>query len=251
MAESEGAAEQSSPKVSEGMNLKALVIGGTGATGKSLIGELLSAKNFAKVIALGRRNATVPEQYNVDQAEAEKEGRLVQVTVDFETLTKESVAEHFQDGDVFFNTFGTQRNKAGSAEAFFKIDHDYPMKCIKIAKECGVKHVSVVTSNYAKADSRLLYLKTKGQIEEDCKKLEFERVSIIRPGLLGRGPDAKMSEKFFGFFFKAIQVTDIAKAMRIDAENVAKTLKSGETSGMEKCRIFFNADVWNMIKDVE
>lgn len=44
MAESEGAAEQSSPKVSEGMNLKALVIGGTGAIGKSLIGELLSAK---------------------------------------------------------------------------------------------------------------------------------------------------------------------------------------------------------------
>ena len=35
--------------------------------------------------------------------------------VDFETLTKDSVGEHFQDGDVFFNTMGTTRKVAGSA----------------------------------------------------------------------------------------------------------------------------------------
>ena len=33
------------------------------------------------MIVLGRRNATVPEEYNVKQVEAESEGRLVQVTV--------------------------------------------------------------------------------------------------------------------------------------------------------------------------
>ena len=35
--------------------------------------------------------------------------------VDFETLTKDSIGEHFQDGDVFFNAMGTTRKQAGSA----------------------------------------------------------------------------------------------------------------------------------------
>ncbi|CAB4031242.1 Hypothetical predicted protein, partial [Paramuricea clavata] len=79
MAESEGAA--ASEDSEQTMNLKALVIGGTGAVGKCLVGELLSSKNFSKVVVLGRRNAAVPEEYNVNQSEAESEGRLVQVTV--------------------------------------------------------------------------------------------------------------------------------------------------------------------------
>jgi hypothetical protein len=42
MAESEGAA--ASEDSEQTMNLKALVIGGTGAVGKCLVGELLSSK---------------------------------------------------------------------------------------------------------------------------------------------------------------------------------------------------------------
>ena len=36
------------------------------------------------------------------------------------------------------------------------------------------------------------------QNEEDCKKLNFDHLSIFRPGLLGRGQDARMAEKFYG-----------------------------------------------------
>jgi hypothetical protein len=36
------------------------------------------------------------------------------------------------------------------------------------------------------------------QIEEDCKKLNFDHLSIFRPGLLGRGEDARFVEKVFG-----------------------------------------------------
>ena len=42
MAESEGASAVAEDK--QGMNLKALVIGGTGAVGRCLVGELLSSK---------------------------------------------------------------------------------------------------------------------------------------------------------------------------------------------------------------
>ena len=36
------------------------------------------------------------------------------------------------------------------------------------------------------------------EIEEDCKKLNFDRLSIFRPGLLGRGQDARFLEKAVG-----------------------------------------------------
>ena len=49
-------------------------------------------------------------------------------------------------------------------EAFYRIDHDYPMKCVEIAKECGVKHMSLLTSIGAKASSWFLYTRTKGQV---------------------------------------------------------------------------------------
>ena len=36
------------------------------------------------------------------------------------------------------------------------------------------------------------------QIEEDCRKLNFDYLSIFRPGLLGRGGDARLVEKLYG-----------------------------------------------------
>ena len=38
------------------------------------------------------------------------------------------------------------------------------MKCVEIAKECGVKHMSLLTSSGANANSWFLYIKTKGQV---------------------------------------------------------------------------------------
>ena len=45
------------------------------------------------------------------------------------------------------------------------------------------------------------------QIEEDCKKSNFDHLSIFRPGLLERGQDARFVERLYGkyrtrFFLK-------------------------------------------------
>ena len=54
---------------------------------------------------------------------------------------------------------------------------------------------------------------------------------------------------FSGIFLKAIQVSDVAKGMRIDAEQVAKKLRSSEAGKDEKEKMCFNADIWNLIKN--
>lgn len=245
----EGEATAPSQEEQSTMSLRAVVIGGTGATGKCLVGELLSSKNFSKVTVLGRRNVTVPENYNVNQAEAESEGRLVQVTVDFETLTKDTVGEHFKEKDVLFNTMGTTKAAAGSAAAFVRIDHGYPMKCIEIAKDSGVPHMSLLTSSGAKSNSMLLYLQTKGKLEEDTKKLNFKHLSIFQPGALERGGPISVSVKIAGLFFGRMPVSEVAKGMRLDAEQVAKNNKSSDESKEPQVKVFSHDAIKKLCKE--
>ena len=47
-------------------------------------------------------------------------------------------------------------------------------------------HCSLLTGAGAKANSWFLYMKTKGELEEDTKKERFEYTSIFHPGLLDR-----------------------------------------------------------------
>ena len=54
---------------------------------------------------------------------------------------------------------------------------------------------------------------------------------------------------FPGVFSKAILVSDVAKGMRTDAEEVAKKLKSSEAGNDEKEKMYFNEDIWSMIKN--
>lgn len=230
------------------LNMRAVVIGGTGAVGKCLVGELINSKNFSKIVVLGRRSTTVPKTYNIDQSAAESEGRLVQVTVDFETLDKESVGEHFQEKDVFFTTLGTTRAHAGSAAAFVHIDHGYTMKCAEIAKDCGISHMSLLTSQGSNANSMFLYMQTKGKIEEDSKKLNFDYLSIFRPGFLNRGVEKRWVETIAAWFVKGICVSDVAKSMRIEAENVVKN-RSKEENKEPEVKLYTNKEINDMCKE--
>lgn len=65
-----------------------------------------------------------------------------------------------------------------------------------------------------------LYCKTKGEIEETLKKMEFENLSIFHPGLLlNRDNDQRLGEKILKYFpIPKIEAKDMAKAMRIETE---------------------------------
>ncbi|GEM80687.1 NAD-dependent epimerase/dehydratase family protein [Vibrio superstes] len=79
---------------------------------------------------------------------------------------------------------GTTKKQAGSNEALYRIDHDLVISFAKTMKSLGVKRLGVVSSYGAKADSPSHYLKCKGEMERDLRKLGFERLVIARPGPL-------------------------------------------------------------------
>ena len=70
---------------------------------------------------------------------------------------------------------------------FYKVDYEYTLNIAKKAEEAGATSVSLVSAVGANKNSESFYLKTKGDLEEEIKKLHFETINIFQPGhLAGR-----------------------------------------------------------------
>ncbi|KAK9839307.1 hypothetical protein WJX81_006888 [Elliptochloris bilobata] len=198
------------------MGKRAVVVGATGAVGSALVSQLLASPAWAHVTTVGRRAGPPPPS---DLAH-----KLAQTVVNMDALVAEG-APAFAGADVAFCTLGTKRRIAGSAEGYIKVDLTYVAEAAKAAKAAGVRHFSLVTSKGASTWlpashfvglHPLLYLHTKGRAEEAVKAQGFERVSILRPGVLQRTAAAPA-----GGLLPSIKVADVARAMVADAERPA------------------------------
>jgi uncharacterized protein YbjT (DUF2867 family) len=86
--------------------------------------------------------------------------------------------------DVVASALGTTIRQAGSQGAFRAVDHDLLLAVAKAARDAGARHFITVSSVGASAISASFYLRTKGEVEEALGAMGFERVDILRPGLL-------------------------------------------------------------------
>lgn len=144
--------------------LNIIIAGASGLIGSKLLEKLLANSNLAHVVSLGRR-----------KLEFEHE-RLHQELVDFEQL------DQTYDADIAFCCLGTTIKKAGSQEAFQKVDHHF---VVNFAKSLGSKTTLVVISaKSADAMSSIFYNKVKGEMESELKSLGLGKLIIVRPSLL-------------------------------------------------------------------
>ena len=90
------------------VDMKALVLGATGAIGKDLVGQLLQDDTFDRVDIFVRREVKIPS------------AKLVAHVVDFDH--PEQWADKLT-GDVLFSTLGTTIKAAGSQKAQWKVDY--------------------------------------------------------------------------------------------------------------------------------
>lgn len=102
-------------------------------------------------------------------------------------------------------------------EPFMHIDHDYNVNAAKIAKEMGISHYGLLSAFNAKPTSYFTYPRCKGLIEQDIHNMNFDTLSIFKPGLLNRGSMARLNEKISMWLIPSIPVAVVAKAMRIQA----------------------------------
>lgn len=185
----------------------AIVLGSTGLIGKEITNQLLNNTNYSKVIILVRskQNTSHP--------------KLEQIVFDFNNPNEAAI-----QSDDLFCCLGTTIKKAGTKEAFYKVDYDYVVNTAKIAKANGIKQFAVISSMGASETSGIFYNKTKGQMENAVKAISFTSTYIIRPSmLLGKREEFRLGEMIGKAFmtvlsflipkkYKAIYDLQVAKA---------------------------------------
>src|SRR5205085_9625313 len=91
---------------------------------------------------------------------------------------------HRLGGDVAISALGTTWRAAGSEAAFRAVDFTMVVDFATAAREAGVPRMIAVSSVGADAGSRAFYLRVKGEMEAALSALGFDRLDIVRPGLL-------------------------------------------------------------------
>ena len=159
----------------------AIVIGATGLVGAELVQQLLKDSRFDKVKVFVRRSMKIINN--------KLEERIV--NFDQPDSLKKDVT-----GDVLYSAMGTTLKAAGGKDAQYKIDYTYQYQVAKIAANNNVEEYVLVSAAGSSVDSKIFYSRMKGELERDVKKLPFDTIHIIRPGMLaGERREARSGEK--------------------------------------------------------
>jgi uncharacterized protein YbjT (DUF2867 family) len=128
--------------------------------------------------------------------------------------------------DAAVSALGTTMRKAGSRAAFRAVDHDMVVAFARAAAEAGVRRMVTVSSVGADPGAANFYLRTKGEMEVELEALGFERLDILRPGLLRgqRGGDRRLGERLGIAFSPVVNLFlrgSLDRFAAIDADRVA------------------------------
>lgn len=158
---------------------KIILAGATGLTG-SLLLPILSAQNHDVTIITRRACDALPA--DVEQ--------LIAAPQEWPEIIS---AKHFDAG---ISCLGSTIKKAGSKEAFRKIDFELLRDFAASAQQAGAQHFLTISSFMADSSASSFYMKTKGEAEDALQAMAFERLDIIQPGLL-KGPrqEFRMGER--------------------------------------------------------
>jgi len=198
---------------------RALVVGSTGLVGGEVV-NLLASKEIP-VRSLCRSDISSPNPF------------VENIKVNFDRL--DEYKENFKEVDDVYICLGTTISKAGSKEAFEKVDIEFCFETAKLALEAGAKNLSLITSMGADPGSSNFYLRTKGIIEDKISQLDFQSLSIHRPGLLiGIRKEMRLAELIGQKIHPAVNLLllgNLSKFRCIKVETLAKAMIN--CSGLE------------------
>ena len=199
------------------MSNTSLVIGSTGLVGKKLIFEL--AKKESEVIAISRRPIiNLPKNVSL-------------LNINFDDFLKNG---NLPSCDHIYICLGTTIKKAGSQNEFKKVDFDYCISFARKARRAGATKISLISSVGASPFTKNFYLKTKGEVEEEIKKIDFQVINIFRPSLLlGRRDESRFLEKIgqnLSSFINLFLIGSFRKYRSIKASNIAYCMANYQQS---------------------
>ena len=191
----------------------ALVFGSSGLIGGHLLNQLIKDTNYSKIKLFVR---LVPEF---------SDPKVEIIKTDFNSL--ENHKEDIKGDDCFFCIGTTKKNSPDKSE-YRRVELDVPKQIAQIAKSNSLNSFVFVSSGYADPKSSGDYLKFKGLVEEELKRLSFNKLGIMRPSfLIGDRKEKRLGEKLGIFVFKLLSplfLGPLKKMKPIHSKKVAKAM---------------------------
>ena len=191
----------------------ALVFGSSGLIGGHLLDQLMKNDNYNKIKLFVRSEIIINEP------------KIEIIKTSFNDLDN-----HKKDikGDDCFFCIGTTKQNSPDKNEYQKVELEIPKKIAEIAKANLVNSFIFISSIYANPKSSGDYVKFKGLVEEELKKLKFSNLGILRPSfLMGDRKENRVGEKIGVLTFRLLSpllLGPLKKMKPINSEKVANAM---------------------------
>jgi uncharacterized protein YbjT (DUF2867 family) len=191
----------------------ALLFGASGLVGGHVLNQLISNNNYSKIKLFVRTSIDISDP------------KIEIIQTDFNNL--ENHREDIKGDDCFF-CIGTTKQNSPDKNEYRRVELEVPKQIAQIAKSNSVNSFVFISSGYADPKSSGDYLKFKGEVEEELKRLNFQKLGIMRPSfLLGDRKEKRIGEKIGIFVFKLLSplfLGPLKKMKPIHSATVAKAM---------------------------
>ncbi|MDA7636268.1 NAD(P)H-binding protein [Candidatus Pelagibacter sp.] len=213
----------------------ALLFGSSGLVGGHLLNQLINDNKYSKIKLFIRKDPEISDP------------KVEVIKTNFNNLQNHK--EDIKGDDCFF-CIGTTKQNSPDKNEYRRVELDMPKEIAQIAKLNSVNSFVFVSSGYADPKSSGDYLKFKGEVEEELKKLNFPKLGIMRPSfLLGDRKEKRIGEKIGIFIFKLLSplfLGPIKKMKPIHSATVAKAMIRTANENLEK-NIFESNEIAELV----
>jgi uncharacterized protein YbjT (DUF2867 family) len=147
------------------------MIGATGAVGSACARALMARHDLGRLTTLGRRLVA-----------GLTGDRVVQHVVNIGETT--AYRALLPGHTAAICTLGVGQPSAVSREEFIRIDKNAVLAFARAAKDAGIRHFELLSSVGVDSRSRSFYLRTKGELVDELRRLQFSRLSVFCPSMI-------------------------------------------------------------------
>lgn len=152
-------------------SLSVVMLGATGAVGGEALKALLTMTQVERLSLLGRKLLS-----------GISDERVSQHTIDiFDASSYQGLLPAYTTA---ICTLGVGEPSKISKEDFIKIDKIAVLDFAKACKNEGVRHFQLLASVAISSSSSSFYLRIKGELVDELKALDFERLSVFQPSMI-------------------------------------------------------------------
>jgi uncharacterized protein YbjT (DUF2867 family) len=214
------------------MSNVAVIAGASGLVGQECLRLLLN--RYDSVISLVRKPT------------GGTHGRLTERRIDFERLDTLEIPR----GAHVYSALGTTIKKAGSEEAFRRVDFDYPKMLAGRAAAAGGATFILVSSVSSDKGSGNFYLRVKGELEASIAAMPLEAALFFRPSVLIGDREEKRTGESIGIAVARViafaLVGPLRKFRAIPAGTVAEAMVAAANSDVRGVHIYHYSEILSL-----